>query len=169
VAWPHQYFPEIWKIFFFVKKNFRKFFDLKKWRFLTLWWQAKCKYFFTKYEFARLCEGKCKPRRAKSHIPTKKVYLMRFSREAFIGSKTSKYWPCFRPFSWARATFTFRELYTTPSGLNSSQTPDIVSQRQRHGQVKSKNPTQFDAPAQAWNQTLIWSQICQVIWTDIDL
>ena len=94
---------------------------------------------------------------------------MRFSSNAFTVPNKRKKWAVFYAFVWALPTFTFRPLYTTPSGLYSPQTPDIVSQRQRHGQVKCKKPTQFDAPVQAWNQTLIWSQICQVIWTDIDL
>lgn len=38
---------------------------------------------FEKYVFARLCEAKCKPSRAKSHIPQKNAYLMRFSSDAF--------------------------------------------------------------------------------------
>jgi hypothetical protein len=37
-------------------------------------------------------------------------------------------------------------LYTTPSGLNSPQTPDIVSQRQRHFSVKNQKTRHFDDP-----------------------
>ena len=104
---------------------------------------------FEKYVFARLCEGKCKPSRTKSHIPTKNAYLTRFPSHAFFAPISRQIGPRFSAANVVCQKPTFRRLYTTPSGLNSSQTPDIVSQRQRHGQVKSKNPTLFDAPVQA--------------------
>jgi hypothetical protein len=39
-----------------------------------------------------------------------------------------------------------RSLYTTPSGLYSPQTPDIVSQSQRHCSTKNQKTRYFDNP-----------------------
>lgn len=96
--------------------------------------------------FARPRAGKCKLNLTNAHSSFKQSDLMRISRQGFDAPKLCF---CDSPHSPDGASLLFspkRALYTTPSGLNSPQTPDIVSQRQRHGPVSTPETRHFDAP-----------------------
>jgi hypothetical protein len=100
-----------------VKKYFFDFFLFFQPLLAPISAQTELTLFSKKYVFARLREGKCKPKRISSHAHSKRAGFMRVSRQAFYALILCKLHTVKGSTKDGCLTHPTNRLYTTPSGL----------------------------------------------------